>query len=114
MAGGAALTAAHHVALCFKLFDDGGNSVHALFALSRKPLDREIPAVVFGEHQGKQPLGFQRKVRVAECRVGDNREVALMRGADDNSEYMLDLAANGRFAGLNIPFSINRLITYLG
>ena len=84
MAGGAAFTAAHHIALCFKLLDDGGNSVYALFALGRKPLDREIPAVVFGEHQGKQPLGFQRKVRVAECRVGDNREVALMRGADDS------------------------------
>ena len=84
MAGGAALTAARHIALCFKLLDDGGNSVHALFAFGRKPLDREIPAVVFGEHQGKQPLGFQRKVRVAECRVGDNREVALMRGADDS------------------------------
>ena len=30
----------------------------------------------------------------------------------DNLEYMLDLAANGRFAMLNIPFPINRMITY--
>ena len=32
----------------------------------------------------------------------------------DNLEYMLDLAADGRFTMLNIPFPINRMIAYFG